>query len=149
MSNSCSIFPREVTLEEDKIIEKVVKESKILAILGLSPKKDRVSYHVAENLQKMGYKIIPVYPREEEILGEKVYRNFKEIPEKVDTVILFINADKMVEFVKEAIEISPKCIWGQESVINCEATKLVEGTGIDLVMDVCFYKKALRYGHFE
>jgi len=146
MSNRCPIFPKELTMKEEKIIERVVKESKTLAILGLSPKKDRVSYHVASNLQKMGYKIIPVYPREEEILGEKVYRNFREIPVKVDTVILFINADKMVEFVKEAIEIAPKCIWGQESVINCEATKLVEGTGIDLIMDVCFYKKAVKYG---
>ncbi|MCX5773542.1 MAG: CoA-binding protein [Fusobacteria bacterium] len=146
MTNSCSIFKREITQEEENVIERAVKGSKTLAILGLSPKPDRVSYHVAEKLQKMGYKIIPVYPREEEILGEKVYRNFKEIPVNVDTVILFISADKMVEFVKDAVEISPKCIWGQESVIDAEAYKAVEGTEIDLVMDVCFYKKAVAYG---
>lgn len=146
MGNSCSIFPREVSVEEEKIIEKAVRESKTLAILGLSPKSDRVSYHVAENLQKMGYRIIPVYPREEEILGEKVYRNLKQIPDPIDTVILFINADKMLDFVQEAIEISPKCIWGQESVINTEAKKMVEGKNINLVMDVCFYKKAVKYG---
>ena len=129
--------------EEDKM-KKILDEYKTIAVVGLSPKEHRVSHSVSAYLQNNGYKIIPVYPREEIILGEKVYRKLTEIPVKVDTVLIFRKSEEVLAVVEEAVKIKPKAIWMQEGIINREACELAEKNGIITVMDECMYKQHVR-----
>ena len=98
-------------MNTDKDIEKILKEQKTIAVAGLSPKEHRVSHSVAAYLKENGYKIIPVYPREETILGERVYRKVSEIPEKVDTVLIFRRPEEVLPIVEDALAVKPKAIW--------------------------------------
>jgi predicted CoA-binding protein len=89
-------------------------------------------------------KIIPVYPREDEILGEKVYRNVYEISGRVDTVLIFRKSGDVLAEVRESLKIKPKHIWMQKEMINDEAARLAESQGVLVVMDKCMrveYKK--------
>ena len=95
-------------------------------------------------MQEHGYKIIPVYPREEEILGEKVYRTLSDIREKVDCVCIFRDPAEVVPIVQEAVKLKPFAIWMQETVINEEARKIAENNGINVIMDKCMFKEHVR-----
>jgi predicted CoA-binding protein len=131
-------------MNEPEVIRKIFEVSKTIAIVGLSPKPHRASHHVAEYLQEQGYKIIPVYPREAEILGEKVYRSLSEIPGKVDTVCIFRDPSEVVPVVNEAVKLAPFAIWMQESVVNEEAAGIAEKNNIRVVMDRCMYKEHIK-----
>ncbi len=84
-----------------------------------------------------GYRIIPVNPGHEEILGQKSYKSLSDIPEKIDIVDIFMRPDKLLPVVKEAITLKPRAIWLQLGIINEEARKLVEEAGITFFMNVC------------
>jgi uncharacterized protein len=131
-------------MEEKELIKEIFACCRTIAVVGLSPKPHRASHHVAEYLQEQGYKIIPVYPREEKILNEKVYRTLAEITEKVDVVCIFRNPTEVVPIVEEAIKIKPFAIWMQESVVNAKAKKMAENKGINVIMDKCMYKEHVK-----
>lgn len=132
----------------DNTVLEILKNTKTIAVVGLSPKPDRASYGVSKYLQSKGYKIIPVYPREDEILGEKVYRNLKDINIEIDEVVIFRKSEEVVPVVEEALTIKPKYIWLQEGIVNDEAKHMAESAGIKFVMDKCMYKEYLKYREY-
>ena len=121
--------------------EKILNSSRVVAVVGLSPKPDRPSYGVASYLKGKGYKIIPVNPRAEEILGVPSYPDLSSIPEPVDVVDIFRRSEEVPAIVEEAIEIGAKAVWMQEGVINDEAATRAEEAGLRVVMDRCMLKE--------
>jgi len=130
--------------EED--IKKILSEVKSIAVVGISPKEDRPSYIVASYLKSKGYRIIPVRPDGEEILGEKVYHRLMEIPERVgvDVVDIFRKSEDVPPIVEEAIQRRAKVVWMQESVVHQEAAERAEKAGLKVVMDRCMKKEHER-----
>lgn len=133
-------------MDEKAKIAKILSTTKRIAVVGLSPKPHRTSNHVSEYLQKKGYKIIPVYPREEEILGEKVYRRVSDIEGGADTVLVFRKSEEVLHVVEDAIKSRPAAFWMQEGVVNEEAAALAEKNGALVVMDKCMYKEHVKSG---
>lgn len=126
------------------IEEEILNSSKTIAIVGLSPKKDRPSYRVGSYLKEHGYRIIPVNPTAEEIIGEKSYPNLSSIPEKVDVVDIFRRSEDVGPIAEEAITIGVKSIWMQEGVTNEEAAKLARDAGLSVVMNRCMRKMHMK-----
>ena len=118
-------------------LRRILKECKTLAVVGLSANEMRPSYFAAKYMQDHGYRIIPVNPNYNEILGEKCYPDLISIPEPVDMVDLFQRAERVMPFVEQAIEIKAKVVWMQLGVINEEAAKLAENAGLEVIMDRC------------
>jgi len=124
-------------ITEDSEIKHILADSKTIAVLGLSPKLDRDSHIVAKYLKEQGYKIIPVRPKQKEILGEKAYSSLEDIKEPVDIVNVFRNPSQIMPHAHEAIRIKPKVFWMQLNIENHEAAELLTRAGIDVVMDLC------------
>lgn len=125
-------------------ITALLKKTATIAVVGLSAKPDRPSFAVAGYLQKAGYKIIPVNPREEEILGEKSYPSLKEIPETIDLVNVFRKSSEVANIVDDAIKIGAQAVWLQEDIISVDDFKKGEAAGIFMVMDRCILKEHRR-----
>jgi len=123
------------------IEKEILNSSRVVAVVGLSPKPDRPSYGVANYLKENGYKIIPVNPNAREILGEVCYPDLVSIPEPVDVVDIFRRSEEVVSIVEEAIKIGAKAVWMQEGVINEEAAARAERAGLQVVMDRCMLKE--------
>ena len=125
-------------------IKDILENYKTIAVVGLSPKEDRPSYQVASYLQSKGFKIIPISPLGNDILGEKVYSSLLEVPSGIDVVDIFRKPEAVLEIVKEAIEKKAKVVWMQEGVINNEAAELAIKAGIGVVMNRCIKKEHER-----
>ncbi|WP_163536499.1 PLP-dependent aspartate aminotransferase family protein [Gracilibacillus sp. YIM 98692] len=117
---------------------------KTLAIVGLSGKEARPSYRLARKMQRLGYKIIPVNPRETEILGEKAYPDLKSVPVDIDIVQVFRSPEAAIEIAKEAIDVHPKVFWLQEGVVSPKAEEVAREAGLQVVHNRCTYKEAQR-----
>ncbi|MNI37376.1 hypothetical protein D3C73_914650 [compost metagenome] len=119
-------------------IKEILENAGNIAVVGLSDKTDRTSYMVAQALQNNGYRIIPVNPSVEgEILGEKVYRSLKDIPEPVGIVNVFRRSEYTPEVAKEAVEISAKVLWLQLGIASEEAYRIAAEGGLAVIMDRC------------
>ena len=119
-------------------IKSIFTEIKTIAVLGLSPDSTKDSYRVAKYLQNSGYTIIPVYPKEELILGEKVYRSLEEIPFAVDMVNIFRKPDALNAIVDSCITRGDvKVFWAQIGVVNNEAAKKAQDAGMQVVQNHC------------
>ena len=129
-----------------KPIAEILKSARTIAVVGLSPKRYRPSYGVAEYLQKAGYRIIPVNPRESELLGERCYPDLEAIPEAVDIVDIFRRSEFVPEIVEAAIRKGAKVIWMQEGVVHEDAARRAEAAGLQVVMDRCILKDHRRLG---
>ena len=123
------------------VVEAILKSSRVIAMVGLSPKPDRPSYGVASYLKEQGYRIIPVNPLAEEILGQPCYPDCSSIPEPVDVVDIFRRSEDVLAIVDEAIKIGAKAVWMQEGVINEAASARAREAGLMVVMDECILKK--------
>jgi len=120
---------------------------KTIAIVGLSSKPDSDSFHVGEYLQQHGYRIIPVNPKEERVLGETAYPSLREVPEKVDVVDVFRRPDAVPGIVSEAIEIGAPLVWMQLGIVNEQAAQQAQEAGLTVVMDHCMkIEHGLRHG---
>lgn len=117
--------------------KEILERSKVIAVVGLSPDAEKPGNAVAQYLIAHGYRVIPVNPDHENILGQKTYKTLSDIPEKVDIVDIFMRADVLLPVVEEAVRIKPKCIWLQLGIINEEAKRLAEENGIAFFMDRC------------
>ena len=122
-------------------IAEILKSSKMIAVVGLSNRKFRPSYGVAEYLKSAGYRIIPVNPNETEILGEKCYARLEDIPEKVDIVDIFRRSEFVPEIMDSAIRIGTRAVWMQEGVIHPEAAEKARQAGLFVAMDLCMLKE--------
>jgi uncharacterized protein len=126
------------------IIKDILKNNHIIAVVGLSDKPDRPSYHVAAYLQKAGYKIIPINPNAEQILGEKSYPDLSSVPGKIDIVDIFRKSETVGPIVDESIKVRAKAIWFQEGVLNEEAALMAVQAGLKVVMDRCLLKEHFK-----
>jgi hypothetical protein len=118
-------------------LRRILKTHRVIAVVGLSANWWRPSHFVAKYLQDHAYRVIPVNPAYQEVLGEKCYASLKEIPDKVDMVDCFRKADEIPALVEDAIAIGAKCLWMQLGVVNHEAAKRATEAGLDVVMDHC------------
>jgi len=116
----------------------ILKNSKTIVVVGLSPKEHRASHQVAKYMQEKGYKIVPVYPREETILGEKVYRSLDEIDFEVDIVDIFRKGEDTPPIVEKAVKLPGiKCVFLQEGVVNEKSKEIAKNAGVFYVEDKC------------
>ena len=131
---------------KEEEIRSALTRSRTVAIVGISPNSDRPSYIVAAYLQSKGYRIIPVRPDGEEILGEKVYHSLTEIPKEieVDIVDIFRKPEDVPPVVEEATRRGAKVVWMQEGIVHSEAAGKAEKAGLRVVMDRCIKKEHQR-----
>lgn len=129
-------------------IKMIFSEVKTIAVLGLSPDSSKDSYRVAEYLKNAGYTIIPIYPKEETILGEKVYRSLGEIPFEVDMVNIFRKPDALAAVADACIERGDvKVFWAQKGIVNNEAAERARNAGMKVVQNHCsMVEHRLIYG---
>ncbi len=122
-------------------IKAIFEETKTIAIVGLSPDSEKASYKVAAYLQSVGFKIVPIYPKEDEILGEKVYRSLAEIPFDIDLVDIFRKPDAIAKVVDEVLKIKDekniKTVWFQLGLANNEAAQKAFNAGLKVVQNKC------------
>jgi uncharacterized protein len=145
-SNSSTNMPVQgsaPTAPHDPVTE-ILKSSHTIAVVGLSNRKFRPSYGVADYLKSVGYRIIPVNPLEKEVLGEKCYARLEDIPEKVDIVDIFRRSEFVPEIVDAAIRIGAHAIWMQEGVIHHEAAERARRAGLFVIMNACILKEHVR-----
>ena len=123
--------------EDINTLRRILKESRTIAVVGLSANWWRPSYFAAKYLQERGYRIIPVNPQYGEVLGQKCYPNLRAIPETVDVVDCFRKSGEIPALAEEAIAIGAKVLWLQLGVINHEAADKARKAGLEIVMDRC------------
>jgi predicted CoA-binding protein len=130
-----------------KQISEILHTSRTIAVVGLSGKRFRPSYGVAEYLKRSGYRIIPVNPMEKEVLGERAYPDLDSVPEPIDLVDIFRRSEYVPEIVEAAIRKGAKAIWMQEGVFHEAAAKRAEAAGLAVVMDRCILKDHRRLAY--
>jgi uncharacterized protein len=122
----------------------LLKTSRTIAVVGLSSRRHRPSYGVAEYLQSVGYRVIPVNPAETEVLGEKAYARLEDIPERVDIVDVFRRSEFVPGVVESAIRIGARGVWMQEGVIHPEAAETARQAGLVVMMNACILKEHIK-----
>lgn len=118
-------------------LRRILTENSSIAVVGLSANESRPSFFAAKYMLDHGYKVIPVNPRYEEVLGQTCYPDLESIPCQVDIVDVFQRADRVIPTVDSAIKIGAKILWMQLGVINHEAADLATQAGLTVVMDKC------------
>jgi len=118
-------------------ITKILRENKNIAVVGLSSNSKRPSFGVTEYMQVAGYRIIPVNPKETEVLGEKSYARLEDVPEKIDIVNVFRRAEDVAPVVESAIRIGAKVVWMQSGIENEEAAEKARAAGLVVIEDAC------------
>jgi predicted CoA-binding protein len=127
-------------------VSAILHSARTIAVVGLSGKRFRPSYGVAEYLQRAGYRIIPVNPHETAVLGEKCYPDLDAVPEPIDIVDVFRRSEFVPEIVEAAIRKGATAVWMQEGVIHEQAARRAEAAGLTVVMDRCILKDHRRLG---
>lgn len=127
-------------------IEGIIRDTKVIAVVGLSADPDRPSHRVAAFLIEKGFDIIPINPGEKEILGRKSYPDLKSVGRSIDLVDVFRKGEATPPIVKEAVSLGVKYIWLQEGVVSEEAYALAVDSGRPIVMDRCLLKEVSRLG---
>jgi predicted CoA-binding protein len=125
-------------------ITEILTASKTIAVVGLSSRRMRPSFGVAQYMQSAGYRIIPVNPHETEVLGEKSYARLEDVHERVDIVDIFRRPEFVPEIVESAIGIGARAVWMQEGVIHAEAAERARRAGVWVIMDTCISKEHAR-----
>ena len=125
-------------------IPELLRRSRTIAVVGLSSKKFRPSYGVAEYMLAQGYRIIPVNPNETEVLGLKSYASIEDVPEHIDIVDIFRRSEFVGPIVDSAIRIGANAVWMQEGVVHEDAAKKARDAGLTVVMDRCILKDHMR-----
>ncbi|MBZ0091497.1 MAG: CoA-binding protein [Sulfuricellaceae bacterium] len=128
----------------DDALRDLLRRVKNIAVVGLSPKAGRPSYTVSRAMQGFGYRIVPVRPAVEEVLGEKAYPRLADVPFPVDLVNVFRAAEHIDAVVDECLALKVPAIWIQEGIINEAAAQRAREAGLTVVMDRCVYKNYLR-----
>lgn len=135
-------------LKRGKYIQRLLKDSKNIAIVGLSPSPNKDSYQVASYLQKMGYKIFPIYPKGEEILGERVYKSIKELEgERIDIAVVFRSGNKCLGVTQEILScLQVKAIWLQLGIKDKASKKLARSHRVGFIQNRCIKIEREKYG---
>jgi hypothetical protein len=129
----------------DKELTDLLQSAKTIAVVGLSSNPARPSFGVSRFLQQQGFRIIPVNPRENEVLGVQSYPSVREVPDSIDIVDIFRRPARVPEVVDDAIQkTGVRCIWMQEGIVSQEGAARAEAAGIPVIMDRCILKELAR-----
>jgi predicted CoA-binding protein len=131
-------------MNQPKEVERIIKGYKTIAVVGLSSDPLRPSNGVARYMKQKGYRVVPVNPNEQEVIGEKAYAKLSDVPFDIELVDIFRRSDEAGKVVDEAIEIGAKAVWLQEGVIDKAAAARAEKAGLIVVMDRCWLKEHYR-----
>lgn len=118
-------------------LRRILGTYRVIAVVGISANESRPSFFAAKYMQEHGYRIIPVNPRYEAVLGERCYASLTDIPEPVDIVDVFRRTEDVLPIAREAVQIGARCLWQQLGVNNEEAARLAVDNGLDSVVDRC------------
>ena len=124
-------------MDDVPTLRRILTENNVLAVVGLSANESRPSFFAAKYMQDHGYKIIPVNPRYDEILGNPCYPDLESIPEPVDIVDVFQRPDRVMPLAESAVAIKAKALWMQLGVVNQEAEQVARNGGLDVIMNRC------------
>lgn len=125
------------TNPSDDDIHRLLTDTRTIALVGASSKPDRPSHGIMRKLLSVGYHVIPVTPRESEVLGQRAYATLGEIPEPVDLVDVFRRAEDTPPIAAEAVRIGAKALWLQQGIASEEAAAIARAGGLVVVMDLC------------
>jgi hypothetical protein len=131
--------------QDPQTIQRVLYNAKTVAIVGLSGNPLRASYFVGFYLKRHGYRVVPVNPRETEILGEKSYPSLRDVPVPVDVVNVFRASSAVPEIARDAVAIGAGNLWTQFTVVSPEGARIAEEGGVSVVMDRCIKVEHARY----
>jgi predicted CoA-binding protein/signal transduction histidine kinase len=131
--------------KSDETLRKIFETAKTVAVVGFSSRPEKPAHSVPVYLQQNGYRIIPVNPNLQEILGEKAYPDLLSIPEPVDVVLVFRPSEEVQPVVEQAIQIKARAVWMQEGITNAHAADLARQAGLDVVMDTCMRNTHRRF----
>ena len=146
MTVSVNPAPLDLRRYQDPLtIQRVLYNAKTIAMVGLSRNELRASYFVGYYLKRHGYRVIPVNPREPEILGEKSFKSLVDVPVPVDIVNVFRAPDALPAIADEAVKIRAGNLWCQFGVINEEGAQIAEAGGMSVIMDRCLKVEHARY----
>ncbi|MCL5935329.1 MAG: CoA-binding protein [Firmicutes bacterium] len=121
----------------DARLKELLVQARTIAVVGLSANEERASHRVARYLKEQGYRVIPVNPAVQEVLGEKAYAALEDIPEPVDIVDVFRKSEDVPPIAESAVKIGAKVLWQQEGVTSEEAANFAAKAGLEVVMDCC------------
>jgi uncharacterized protein len=139
------MLEREVLMDQKEADrKKLLEESKVVAIVGLSENEQKPSNAVARYLKGVGYRIIPVNLTREEILGERSYKKLSDIADTIDIVDIFMRSENVLPIVEEAVKLRPRAIWLQLGIANEDARRLAENAGIFFIQDRCMKQEHTR-----
>ena len=124
-------------MDDIESLRRILKDNRVIAMVGLSANWYRPSFFAAKYMQEHGYRVIPVNPQYAEVLGEKCYKSLKDIPERVDMVDCFRRTEEILPLCEDAIAIGARVLWQQIGVVNREAARRAEAAGLDVVLDRC------------
>ena len=130
---------------KEETIERILRDTNTIAVVGMTTRQSRAGYFVPAYLQRVGYRIIPVNPYKDEILGEKAYPDLHSVPEPVDLALLFRRPENVPPHVEEAIEIGVGALWMQSGIVNEEAAQRARAAGLDVVMNACMMIEHRRH----
>jgi len=122
---------------DDDAIRSLLESVRRIVVVGLSPKPHRTSHHIALYLQEQGYEIVPVYPREEEILGQKVYRRVQDVPGTIDLVNVFRRSENLPAVFDDILASSAAAVWTQLGCVDLDGARRAREAGRTVVMDRC------------
>ena len=131
-------------INDPEAIETILRDSKTIAVVGLSSDATRASNSVSRYMQSHGYRIIPVNPHETSVLGEKAYAQLEDVPDEIDLVDIFRRSAEAGRHVEEAISIGAPAVWLQEGVIDEPAARRALEAGLSVVMDLCILKEHMK-----
>ena len=137
MLESASPSILQPAVDDIPTLRRILSDNRVIAMVGLSANWYRPSYFAAKYMLDRGYRVIPVNPSYQEVLGQKCYARLRDIPEKVDIVDCFRKSDEIMPLAEDAIAIGAKVLWMQIGVVNEDAAQKVAGAGLDVVMNRC------------
>ena len=132
-------------MDDINTLRRILKDTRVIAVVGLSADWYRPSYFAAKYMQEHGYRIIPVNPRYESVLGEKCYKSLRDIPDKVDVVDCFRKSADIPPLAEEAVAIGARVLWMQLGVENPTARRIAEAAGLEVVENRCM---KIEHGRF-
>jgi uncharacterized protein len=126
-------------------IKEILEQYKTIAVVGLSSQTWRPSYGVSRYMQSAGYRIIPVNPRESEVLGEKAYPSLDDVPEPFEIVDIFRRPEYVPDVVEAAIRRNARVVWMQSGIVHEAAAERARAAGLEVIMDRCILQDHMRY----
>ena len=125
--------------QNKSVIRRLLKESKTIAVYGASNKEWRISNNISKFLMEVGYEVIPVNPKYDEVLGVKCYPTLSDIEKQIDIVDVFRRSSVLIPVAEEAVKIGAKSLWFQDGVVNETAAEIASSGGLDVIMDRCIF----------